>query len=125
MPGTQYSKVNDSIRKTDTDLEKQAKLTYYQRLVFAATFLNYALAHWLLTHALAYFLIYLLTHSFTRTRKSYTNVKTQLMHAGVDPLTLTAMDSGFMFTYAGKSLIYTRVTLLFHHTHLITQVVHL
>lgn len=28
-----------------------------------------------------------------------------LMHAGVNPLTLTAMDSGFMFTYAGGSFI--------------------
>ncbi len=27
------------------------------------------------------------------------------MHAGVDPLTLAAMDSGFMFTYAGGSFI--------------------
>ena len=27
------------------------------------------------------------------------------MHAGVNPLTLTAMDSGFMFTYAGGSFI--------------------
>lgn len=39
------------------------------------------------------------------TRKSYTNVKVQLMLAGVSPLTLTAMDSGFMFTYAGGSFI--------------------
>jgi len=56
-----------------------------QRWVFLATFVNYAMAHW--------------------TRKSYTNVKLQLMHAGVDPMTLTAMDSGFMFTYAGGSFI--------------------
>ena len=48
-------------------------------------FVNYAMAHW--------------------TRKSYTNVKVQLMLAGVSPLTLTAMDSGFMFTYAGGSFI--------------------
>ena len=39
------------------------------------------------------------------TRKSYTNVKVSLMKAGVSPLTLTAMDSGFMFTYAGGSFI--------------------
>jgi len=63
MPGTQYSKVNDSIRKTDDDLQKQAKLTYYQRLVFAATFLNYALAHWLLTQSIIHILIF--THAFT------------------------------------------------------------
>ena len=37
--------------------------------------------------------------------RSYTNVKMSLMHAGVNPLTLTAMDSGFMFTYAGGSFI--------------------
>ena len=53
--------------------------------VFLATFVNYAMAHW--------------------TRKSYTNVKVNLMRAGVSPLTLTAMDSGFMFTYAGGSFI--------------------
>lgn len=61
------------------------KLENGQKWVFAATFMNYAMAHW--------------------TRKSYTNVKVQLMHAGVSPLTLTAMDSGFMFTYAGGSFI--------------------
>jgi MFS family permease len=27
------------------------------------------------------------------------------IHAGVSPLTLAAMDSGFMFTYAGGSFI--------------------
>ena len=37
--------------------------------------------------------------------RSYTNVKVSLMHAGVNPLTLAAMDSGFMFTYAGGSFI--------------------
>jgi sugar phosphate permease len=56
-----------------------------QRWIFLVTFLNYALSHW--------------------TRKSYTNVKVQLQEAGVDALTLTAMDSGFMFTYAGGSFI--------------------
>ena len=57
----------------------------WQGWVFACTFMNYAYAHW--------------------TRKSYTNVKVALMHAGVSPLTVTAMDSGFMFTYAGGSFI--------------------
>eukprot|EP01036_Dinobryon_divergens_P032819 gene32818-42486_t len=65
--------------------ENQEKLEAGQRWVFQATFMNYAMAHW--------------------TRKSYTNVKMSLMHAGVNPLTLTAMDSGFMFTYAGGSFI--------------------
>jgi len=39
------------------------------------------------------------------TRKSYTNVKTQMEAVGVSAVTLTAMDSGFMFTYAGGSFI--------------------
>jgi len=56
-----------------------------QKWVFLSTFANYAFAHW--------------------TRKSYTNVKVSLIQAGVSPLTLTAMDSGFMFTYAGGSFI--------------------
>jgi len=67
------------------EAEKAAKLEKYQRWVFAATFMNYAMAHW--------------------TRKSYTNVKLSLMNAGVSALTLGAMDSGFMFTYAGGSFI--------------------
>jgi MFS transporter, OPA family, solute carrier family 37 (glycerol-3-phosphate transporter), member 1/2 len=61
------------------------KMEEGQKWVFLATFINYAMAHW--------------------TRKSYTNVKVQLMLNGVSPLTLTAMDSGFMFTYAGGSFI--------------------
>eukprot|EP01038_Epipyxis_sp_PR26KG_P004666 gene4666-6554_t len=65
--------------------ETNEKYEKFQRWVFQATFVNYAMAHW--------------------TRKSYTNVKVSLMHAGVNPLTLTAMDSGFMFTYAGGSFI--------------------
>ena len=32
-------------------------------------------------------------------------VKVSLMQAGVSPLTLAAMDSGFMFTYAGGSFV--------------------
>ena len=67
------------------DSENEKKLAENQKWVFASTFLNYAYAHW--------------------TRKCYTNVKVQLMRAGVSPLTLTAMDSGFMFTYAGGSFV--------------------
>lgn len=37
--------------------------------------------------------------------RSYTNVKMSLIAAGVNPLTLAAMDSGFMFTYAGGSFV--------------------
>ena len=61
MPAT-YSKVNDTIRETDSVIEKQAKLTYYQRLVFAATFLNYALAHWLVLSLITYLLFYSLIY---------------------------------------------------------------
>ena len=60
--------------------ENAEKYEKNKKLVFGATFINYAMAHW--------------------TRKSYTNVKVALMAAGVSALTLTAMDSGFMFTYA-------------------------
>eukprot|EP01031_Cornospumella_fuschlensis_P033943 gene33943-41079_t len=67
---------------TGADSKENAdKLEKSQRWVFTATFMNYAMAHW--------------------TRKSYTNVKVSLVNAGVSPLTLAAMDSGFMFTYAG------------------------
>lgn len=62
-----------------------ARFEKLQKWVFLSTFMNYAMAHW--------------------TRKSYTNVKLQLMQAGVNPLTVTAMDSGFMFTYAGGSFV--------------------
>jgi OPA family glycerol-3-phosphate transporter-like MFS transporter 1/2 len=65
--------------------EEDPKLASNQQWVFLATFLNYAYAHW--------------------TRKCYTNVKVQLMDAGVSSLTLTAMDSGFMFTYAAGSFV--------------------
>jgi sugar phosphate permease len=65
--------------------EEPPRLAKLQQWVFFTTFLNYAYAHW--------------------TRKCYTNVKVQLMEAGVSSLTLTAMDSGFMFTYAGGSFV--------------------
>ena len=65
--------------------DEDPKLASYQQWVFLTTFLNYAYAHW--------------------TRKCYTNVKVQLMDAGISSLTLTAMDSGFMFTYAGGSFV--------------------
>lgn len=67
------------------ETENTKKMEAGKKWVFLATFVNYAMAHW--------------------TRKSYTNVKVQLMLAGVSPVTLTAMDSGFMFTYAGGSFI--------------------
>jgi len=61
------------------------RMESYKMWVFFCTFLNYAFAHW--------------------TRKCYTNVKVQLMGAGVSSYTLAAMDSGFMFTYAGGSFV--------------------
>jgi OPA family glycerol-3-phosphate transporter-like MFS transporter 1/2 len=76
--------MNSDARMLNTDSRKAEKKAW-MNWVFVCTFLNYAYAHW--------------------TRKSYTNVKVALMHAGVSPLTVTAMDSGFMFTYAGGSFI--------------------
>ena len=49
----------ESLSKT----ENAKKMEVGQKWVFLATFINYAMAHW--------------------TRKSYTNVKVQLMLAGV------------------------------------------
>ena len=57
----------------------------YKWWVFFCTFVNYAMAHW--------------------TRKCYTNVKVQLMAAGVSMEVLAAMDSGFMFTYSAGSFV--------------------
>lgn len=67
------------------DDENSSRLDAARRWVFAATFTNYAMAHW--------------------TRKCYTNVKVQLMAVGVSAYTLAAMDSAFMFTYALGSFI--------------------
>ena len=47
--------------------------------------------------------------------RSYTNVKVSLIQAGVSPLTLTAMDSGFMFTYAGGSFITGSISRAYYH----------
>ena len=63
----------------------ESELDRYKKWVFGCTFVNYAMSHW--------------------TRKSYTNVKEQMMTAGVSAYILAAMDSGFMFTYAGGSFI--------------------
>mmetsp|Transcript_4962 Transcript_4962/g.8114 ORF Transcript_4962/g.8114 Transcript_4962/m.8114 type:complete len:467 (+) Transcript_4962:96-1496(+) len=71
--------------KDPNSTENLTKFAAAQKWVFGATFVNYAMAHW--------------------TRKCYTNVKVSLIAAGVNPLTLAAMDSGFMFTYAGGSFI--------------------
>lgn len=63
----------------------EEKLDRFKTWVFGCTFVNYAMSHW--------------------TRKCYTNVKEQMMAAGVSSYILAAMDSGFMFTYAGGSFI--------------------
>lgn len=67
------------------DDTQEKKFKHYQALVFSFTFVNYALAHW--------------------TRKSYTNVKVEMMEAGVTVFILGAMDSAFMTFYACGSLI--------------------
>lgn len=77
---TKFVVIDDINSKENTE-----KYEKYQKVVFGSTFMNYAMAHW--------------------TRKSYTNVKVSLMASGVNPLTVAAMDSGFMFTYAGGSFI--------------------
>ena len=61
----------------------------WQKLVFAITFLNYAMAHF--------------------SRKCYTNVKTDLIASGVDKIILSQMDTAFMFTYAIGSFISGRL----------------
>ena len=60
-----------------------AKLASWQRTVFIVTFVNYAMAHF--------------------SRKCYTNVKTDLVEAGVDKIILSQMDTAFMFTCAARS----------------------
>ena len=62
--------------------DQTAALAKWQRVVFAITFLNYAMAHF--------------------SRKCYTNVKPNLIADGVDKAILSQMDSGFMFTCAAS-----------------------
>lgn len=66
-----------------------AKLAHWQRVVFFITFVNYAMSHF--------------------SRKCYTNVKTNLVHAGVDKIILSQMDTAFMLTYAIGSFISGRL----------------
>ena len=67
----------------------EAKLESWKRTIFLVTFVNYAMAHF--------------------SRKCYTNVKTDLVHAGVDKIILSQMDMAFMFTYAIGSFISGRL----------------
>ena len=66
-----------------------AKKASWQRTVFFVTFVNYAMSH--------------------ISRKCYTNVKTNLITAGVDKIILSQMDTAFMFTYAIGSFISGRL----------------
>ena len=66
-----------------------AKMASWQRTIFFVTFVNYAMAHF--------------------SRKCYTNVKTDLVAAGVDKIILSQMDMAFMFTYAIGSFISGRL----------------
>jgi OPA family glycerol-3-phosphate transporter-like MFS transporter 1/2 len=66
-----------------------AKLASWQKVVFLVTFVNYAMSH--------------------ISRKCYTNVKMNLVAAGVDKIILSQMDTGFMFTYAIGSFISGRL----------------
>ena len=63
--------------------DQTAAKAKWQKLVFLITFLNYAMAHF--------------------SRKCYTNVKTDLVEAGVDKIILSQMDTAFMFTCAARS----------------------
>ncbi|KAL3926718.1 MAG: hypothetical protein SGPRY_003172 [Prymnesium sp.] len=69
--------------------ENAAKKLSWQRIVFFVTFVNYAMAHF--------------------SRKCYTNVKTDLVEAGVDKIILSQMDMAFMFTYAIGSFVSGRL----------------
>jgi sugar phosphate permease len=69
--------------------DQTAAKAKWQKLVFLITFLNYAMAHF--------------------SRKCYTNVKTDLVEAGVDKIILSQMDTAFMFTYAIGSFISGRL----------------
>merc|ERR1719482_1272844 len=69
--------------------EAEKKKASWQVIIFAVTFVNYAMSH--------------------ISRKCYTNVKTDLVAAGVDKIILSQMDTAFMFTYAIGSFISGRL----------------
>ena len=71
----------------ESDNEK--KLAAWRAVIFFVTFVNYAMSH--------------------ISRKCYTNVKMDLVKAGVDKIILSQMDMGFMFTYAIGSFISGRL----------------
>jgi len=67
----------------------EKKLGTWRGIVFFVTFVNYAMSH--------------------ISRKCYTNVKMDLVDAGVDKIILSQMDMAFMFTYAIGSFISGRL----------------
>jgi len=74
---------------TDGGASNEAAMQGWRRRIFLITFVNYAMAH--------------------VARKCYTNVKTDLVEAGVDKIILSQMDMAFMFTYAIGSFISGRL----------------
>jgi len=81
--------LSESLTAEGAAAAMEAKKASWQRTVFALTFVNYAMAH--------------------IARKCYTNVKTDLVDAGVNKVILSQMDMGFMFTYAIGSFISGRL----------------
>ena len=74
---------------TDGGASDEAAMQHWRKRIFMITFVNYAMAH--------------------VARKCYTNVKTDLVEAGVDKIILSQMDMSFMFTYAIGSFISGRL----------------
>jgi len=69
--------------------EAEKKKASWQKIIFTVTFINYAMSHF--------------------SRKCYTNVKTDMVAAGVDKVILSQMDTAFMFTYAIGSFVSGRL----------------
>ena len=75
-------------------LSEKATIQHYRKIVFATTFIAYAMSHLL--------------------RKSYTTCKVEMEEAGLDPLILSAMDTVFMFCYAIGNVCSGRLGDTFH-----------
>jgi sugar phosphate permease len=70
-----------------------SRLVKWQAFIFFITFANYLIMHF--------------------ARKVYTNVKTELVLAGVDEVVLSQMDTAFMFAYAIGTFISGRIADIF------------
>jgi hypothetical protein len=70
-----------------------SRLVKWQAFIFFITFANYLIMHF--------------------ARKVYTNVKTELVLAGVDKVVLSQMDTAFMFAYAIGTFISGRIADIF------------